>query len=161
MCKANINAQPYYEQIQQSSRCRFYIKELKKNHVIAPYLRGNISCTLRITFTEMRLSSYKLMVEKGRWIKPKISYCDRLCTLCYKHDIQDKYHALMICPRYETLRKTYLKPYYYKRPSVYKFIQLNMNTVNKREQFRLMMLPKLQMEDFDCTVAGTILNTRT
>ena len=110
-------------------------KELKENHDIEPYLRRNISCTLRITFTKMRLSSRKLLVERGRWVKPKINYCDRLCTLCHKHDIQDEYHALMICSRYESLRKKYLKPYYYKRPSVYKFIQL-MNTVNKREQFR-------------------------
>ena len=82
---------------------------------------------------------------------PKINYCDRLCTLCHKHDIQDEYHALMICSRYESLRKKYLKPYYYKRPSVYKFIQL-MNTVNKREQFRLMIFTKLLMKDFNCTL---------
>ena len=99
----------------------------------------------------MRLSSPKLLVESGRWVKPKINYCDRLYTLCHKHDIQDEYHALMICSRYETLRKTYLKPYYYKRPSVYKFIQL-MNTVNKREQFRLMIFTKLLMKDFNCTL---------
>ena len=119
--------------------------------IIEPYLRRNISYTLRITFTKMRLSSHKLLVERGRWVKPKINYCDRLCTLCHKHDIQDEYHALMICSRYESLRKKYLKPYYYKRPSVYKFIQL-MNTVNKREQFRLMIFTKLLMKDFICTL---------
>ena len=52
--------------------------------------------------------SHKLLVERGRWVKPKINYCDRLCTLCHKHDIQDEYHALMICSRYESLRKKYL-----------------------------------------------------
>ena len=131
-------------------RCRLY-KELKENHDIEPYLRRNISYTIRITFTKMRLSSPKLLVERGRWVKPKINYCDRLCTLCHKHDIQDEYHALMICSRYESLRKKYLKPYYYKRPSVYKFVQL-MNTVNKREQFRLMIFTKLLMKDFNCTL---------
>ena len=55
-------AQSCHEQIQQSSRCRLY-KELKENHDIEPYLRRNISCTLRITFTKMRLSSHKLLVE--------------------------------------------------------------------------------------------------
>ena len=147
---ADTHAQSCHEQIQQSSRCRLY-KELKENHDIEPYLRRNISYTLRTTFTKMRLSSHKLLVERGRWVKPKINYCDRLCTLCHKHDIQDEYHALMICSRYESLRKKYLKPYYYKRPSVYKFIQL-MNTVNKREQFRLMIFTKLLMKDFNCTL---------
>ena len=147
---ADTHAQSCHEQIQQSSRCRLY-KELKENHDIEPYLRRNISYTLRITFTKMRLSSHKLLVERGRWVKPKINYCDRLCTLCHKHDIQDEYHALMICSRYESLRKKYLKPYYYKRPSVYKFIQL-MNTVNKREQFRLMIFTKLLMKDFNSTL---------
>ena len=156
---ADTHAQSCHEQIQQSSRCRLY-KELKENHDIEPYLRRNISYTLRITFTKMRLSSHKLLVERGRWVKPKINYCDRLCTLCHKHDIQDEYHALMICSRYESLRKKYLKPYYYKRPSVYKFIQL-MNTVNKREQFRLMIFTKLLMKDFNCTLWYTILNTCT
>ena len=141
---ADTHAHSCHGQIQQSSRCRLY-KELKENHDIEPYLRRNISYTLRITFTKMRLSSHKLLVERGRWVKPKINYCDRLCTLCHKHDIQDEYHALMICSRYETLRKTYLKPYYYK------FIQL-MNTVNKREQFRLVIFTKLLMKDFNCTL---------
>ena len=99
----------------------------------------------------MRLSSHKLLVERGRWVKSKINYCDRLCSLRHKHGIQDECHALMICSRYETLRKTSLKPYYYKRPSVYKFIQL-MNTVNKREHFRLVIFTKLLMKDFNCTL---------
>ena len=47
---ADTYAQSCHEQIQQSSRCRLY-KELKENHDIEPYLRRNISCTLRITFT--------------------------------------------------------------------------------------------------------------
>ena len=144
---ADTYAQSCHEQIQQSSRCRL-CKELKENHDIEPYLWCNISCTLMITFTKMRLSSHKLLVERRRWVKSKINYCDRLCTLCHKHDIKDEYHALMICSRYETLRKTYLKPYYYKRPSVYKL----MNTVNKREQFRLMIFTKLLMKDINCTL---------
>ena len=127
---ADTYAQSCHEQIQQSSRCRLY-KELEENHDIGPYLRRNISCKLRITFAKMRLRSHKFWskAEDGLSLKLIIVIDCAVCTLCHKHDIQDEYHALMICSRYETLRKTYLKPYYYKRPSVYKFIQL-MNTVN-------------------------------
>ena len=74
---ADIYAQSCHEQIQQSSRCRFY-KELKENHDIEPYLRRNISCTLRITFTKIKLSSHKVLIERGRWVQPNINYCDRL-----------------------------------------------------------------------------------
>ena len=35
--------------------------------------------------------------------------------------------------------------------SVYEFIQL-MSTVNKREQFRLMIFTKLLMKDLNCTI---------
>ena len=99
----------------------------------------------------MRLSNHKLLVERERWAKPENNYCNKLCTLCHKYEIHDKYHALMILSRYATLRKKYLKPFYYKRPSVYKCIQL-MNTVKKREKFRLMTFTKLLMKDFNCTL---------
>ena len=75
---ADTHAQSSHEQIQHSSRCRLY-KELKENHDIEPYLRRNICCTPRITFTKLRLSSHKRLVKRGRWVKPKINYCDRLC----------------------------------------------------------------------------------
>ena len=68
---ADTDAQSCHEQIQQSSRCRLY-KELKENHDIEPYLGRNISCTLRITFTKMRLSSHKLLVKRGRWVSLKL-----------------------------------------------------------------------------------------
>ena len=51
----------------------------------------------------MRLSSHKLRVKRRKKVKPKIYYCDRLRTLYHKRDIQDEYHVLMICSRYESL----------------------------------------------------------
>ena len=38
-------------------------------------------------------------------VNPKIEYCNRLCTLCSKNDIQDELHVLMVCPHYTFLRK--------------------------------------------------------
>ena len=142
--------QSCHEDIQLSSRCRLY-KELKDNHEMEPYLQRNINRALRITLTKLRLSSHKLLVERGRWLKPKIEYSNRLCTLCSKIDIQDEYHVLMVCPHYTILRKKYIKAYYYERPSMYKFIQL-MKSDNKRDQFRLMVYANLLIKDFNNTM---------
>ena len=67
--------QSCHEDIQLSSRCRLY-KELKDNHAMEPYLQRYINRVLRITFTKLRLCSHKLLVERGRWLKPKIEYVD-------------------------------------------------------------------------------------
>ena len=44
--------------------------------------------------TRLRLSSHKLMIERGRWLNilPK----DRLCTLCNK--LEDEFHVICECP---------------------------------------------------------------
>ena len=97
-----------HEDIQLSSRCRLY-KELKDNHEIKPYLQRNVNRALRITLTKLRLNRHKLLIESGRWLKAKIEYGDRLCTLCSKIDIQDEYHVLMVCPHYTILRKKYVR----------------------------------------------------
>ena len=37
------------------------------------------------------------MVERERWMKPKVQYIDRKCTLCNDNDIQDEYHIVLKC----------------------------------------------------------------
>ena len=48
----------------------------------------------------------------------------RLCTLCDRSDIEDEYHFVLICPVYSQIRQKYIRPFYYLRPSLYKFIKL-------------------------------------
>ena len=38
-------------------------------------------------------------------------------------DIEDEYHFIL-CPTYRELRKTFVKKYYWRNSSVYKFVQL-------------------------------------
>ena len=71
------------------------------------------------------------MVERGRWMKPKIQYIDRKCTLCNDNDIQDEYHIVLKCAYYNEVRRKYIKPYYHRHSSMYKFEEL-MNKSNKR-----------------------------
>ena len=66
-CLGNINA---------SSRCRLY-RNFKEDFELAPYLRNNKNKDLRQYLTKIRLSSHKFFIARGRWLKPKVEYCDR------------------------------------------------------------------------------------
>ena len=57
-------------------------------------------------------------------------------------DIQDEFHITLCCVKFKSLREKYIKPYYYRRPSMQKFVEL-MNTDNRRDLHRLMIFLKL------------------
>ena len=95
-----------------------------------------------VIMLKFRLSSHKFLIERARWHKTVIPYHERTCTLCNKHDIQDEYHVALICEYFKNIREKYIKPYYYTRPSMIKFIEL-MNTPNSKERFRMMLFLKI------------------
>ena len=70
-----------FADIEASTRCRTY-KDIKSIHDIEPYLQRDIHSSIKSAFTKLRLSSHRFMVERGRWMKPKVQYIDRKCTLC-------------------------------------------------------------------------------
>ena len=43
-------------------------------------------------------------------------------------DIEDFYHFGIVCPHFADLRKTYIKKYYYERPSVFKLFRFITNS---------------------------------
>ena len=79
---------------------------------------------LRVAISRLRLSSHQLRIETGRYSQNKVHRAQRICTLCNKSDIEDEYHFVLVCPVYSILRQKYIRPYYYNRPSVYKFTLL-------------------------------------
>ena len=81
------------------------------------------------------------MVERARWRKVKIPYAQRTCTLCSSGDIKDKYHIVLICKNFRDVWLKYIKPFYHKKPSMFKFGEL-MNTTNKSDRFKLMLFLK-------------------
>ena len=78
---------------------------------------------LRINISKLRLSAHQLRIETGRYARNRLERALRLCTLCDKSDIEDEYHFVLVCPVYDS-RKKYIRPFYYKRPNVFKFITL-------------------------------------
>ena len=137
-CLGNINA---------SSRCRLY-RNLKEDFELAPYLRKNKNKDLRQCLTKIRLSSHKFFIERGRWLKPKVEYCDRLCTLCEKRDIEDEYHIILTCPHYKSLRVKFIRKEYHERPSMRKLNRL-LTTTNDRDLHKLMTFIKLVLKDYN------------
>ena len=74
------------------------------------------------------MSSHRLEVESGRWVKPNaVPYDKRKCVVCQK--LEDEYHFVLECSLYSELRKKFISKYYWKNPSMFKFIKL-LNSTN-------------------------------
>ena len=78
-------------------------------------------------FSSFRTRNHRLEVETGRWTG--IKYDERKCNLC-KVEIGDEYHYLLTCKHLDNIRKSHIKPKYFKRPNAIKYGNL-INTNNK------------------------------
>ena len=128
--------QSCFSDMESSNKCFLY-RSLCREFSMASYLYKIHIPANRKAMTRLRLSSHKLMIERGRWLNilPK----DRLCTLCNK--LEDEFHVICECPRYDTCRKLYIKPYYVRKLSMDKLIQL-LNTDNTIEMQKLAIFIK-------------------
>ena len=88
--------QSCFSDMEISNKCLLY-RSLCREFSMASYLYKIHIPANRKAKTRLRLSSHKLMMERGRWLNilPK----DRLCTLCNK--LEDKFHVICECPRYD------------------------------------------------------------
>jgi len=66
--------------------------------------------------TKMRLGSHKLMKERGKLSILEIE--DRQCSTCFK--LEDEYHCIKKCQRYNEWRQLYLPESLYADPSMFK-----------------------------------------
>ena len=114
--------------ISDSSKCFLY-RHLLYSYDMQLYLKKPIPKKLQNCISRFRLSSHSLSIETGRY--HNIVQTNRLCPICHT-DIEDEFHFILKCPMYNDLRKLYIKPFYYERPSVFKLIQL-FTTVNLKE----------------------------
>ena len=64
--------------------------------------------------------------------KVKVPYTQRTCTLCNSNDIEDEYHVTLVCEYFRDVRKKYIKPFYYQRPNMMKFLDLMISMVSHR-----------------------------
>ena len=105
---------------ESSSKCSLY-RHIVDDFHIQSYLSKSLNIKNIRLITKYRLSSHRLFIETGRYTN--IPRENRICALC-NYDIEDEFHFILKCPFYNELRKHYIKPYFWKRPSVYKLVQI-------------------------------------
>ena len=113
--------QNWNDRLNGSSRARLYrhfdVFQYK------PYLDVVTVKSLRYALTRFRVSSHKLEIEAGRWTRPRVTPLEnRLCSSC--HVLEDEYHFLVVCSKYESLRQRYIPSYYWRYPNFFKFVDL-------------------------------------
>ena len=81
----------------------FYTEKLNQDFEMCPYLKEIVNRNLRNALSRLRQSSHQLTIESGR--HRGIERQNRKCTLCTTNDIEDEYHMVLICPRYQSLRR--------------------------------------------------------
>ena len=133
----DVFLQSCFSKITTAHRCLLY-NALDRNFTMAKYLHIVHIQSNRKAMTKLRLSSHRLLIERGRWLS--ILPADRICTDC--NMIEDEYHAVCICTRYVDIRKHYIKRYYRVKPSMFKFVQL-LNTDNIKEMQKLAVFIKI------------------
>ena len=72
-----------------------------------------------LLFFKLRTANLKLPVEIGRWDGTVRN--ERICSLCDTRDIGDEFHYIFQCAYFESERTNLIKPYFFRRPSMYKF----------------------------------------
>ena len=80
----------------------------------------------KFALTQFRLSSHNLAIERGRF--ENIARTERVFVSCNSNLVENEYHFLLVCPLYRELRKQYLKPYFYRWPTLNEFDSLMSNT---------------------------------
>ena len=118
--------QNWQSSLEASSRAIFYRSFV--TFQFQPYLdKVNISKYLQ-AYSKLRMSSHRLQIEAGRWVRPvKIPRNQRKCFFC--NILEDEYHFILQCPVYLELRKKYISKYYWKRPNMFKLVEL-INSTN-------------------------------
>ena len=124
----DIYKQTVLADVNSSAKCIMY-KHIVDKVILQPYLSKPISNYSKKLICKFRLSSHCLAIETGRY--KNIPVERRKCPSC-KTDIEDEFHFMLKCPTYQEFRVKFLKPYYYRRPSVFKLTQL-LSTENVRE----------------------------
>ena len=51
----------------------------------------------------MRISAHTLLIEKGRYSRPKLPRDLRQCTVCTQ--IEDEEHFILFCKKHDSIRK--------------------------------------------------------
>ena len=61
------------------------------------------------------------------YVTTYVPFDERKCVVCQK--LEDEYHFVLECSLYSELRKKFISKYYWKNPSMFKFIEFLNSTI--------------------------------
>jgi hypothetical protein len=80
----------------------FFANIYQKDFILQDYLSLKLLVNITRELTKLRLSSHNLLIEKGRYFRPKIKRENRLCSQC--NQIEDEQHFLIHCTKFAIVR---------------------------------------------------------
>ena len=107
--------------LENSPKCKFY-KHMYSMHTLQYYLDRPVNYIYKPFICKYRICAHNLNIETGRF--NNINRNERFCFNCNKNSIEDEYHFILECSRYDDLRRKYVKQYYWRNPSAYKLVTL-------------------------------------
>ena len=110
--------QDWHSRLRAFTRASFY-RSFNDQIQLCPYLDDVYSKLYRVALTRLVTSRHRLKIETRRPIIPREN---RICGICGKLD--DEYHFLLECSVLKDIRQKYIPAFYWKRPSVFKCVQL-------------------------------------
>ena len=149
----DIAKQEFDEILHTSTKCNLY-QYLVPTIYIQTYLTKPIPELYKKYIIKMRLSSHNLAIEQGRYYN--VNRNKRNCKFCID-DMEDEMHFILLCPMYTNLRCNLIKPYYWRKPSVFKLLQL-FNITNVKQLCNLGKYICRALKLRADTVAFTFLN---
>lgn len=98
----NINKKLEDLSLKEHDNKLFFFSNIYQHFQIQDYLSFNLPNSLTNNLTKLRISAHQLLVEKGRYFRPKIERKNRLCTNC--NELEDEEHFLLYCEKFKDLR---------------------------------------------------------
>ena len=117
----DIARQNWRADLESSAKLSTY-SEFKSLLKPEKYLKVVKNYFIRKQLAKLRTSNHDLMIEKGRYQGTKVA--NRTCEQCDMQRVEDEYHFLLECPKYDDLRREYLPRYYVNYPNRCKYLNL-------------------------------------
>ena len=91
-----------FSNIDIDSKLNTFAKCYKKFN-LQKYLDFNLPKSLAKNLIKLRISAHTLLIEKGRYRRPKLPRDLKQCTVCTQ--IEDEEHVILFCKKYDSIRK--------------------------------------------------------
>jgi len=107
-----------------------------------------------VRIARFRMRSHWLAIEAGTMLKPIVAKDNRVCNTC--GTVEDEFHFIFDCIKYEDLRRKYITYNSYDNMSEYEMLRSLFNTKNVRTLYNLSIFIK-KAEKFHAEYAETYL----